>query len=49
MHLTGLLLEPEIGLMIELPNINQQNVSQVASYIKNIQYDEQELNKQVLV
>ncbi|MCB0838705.1 MAG: translocation/assembly module TamB domain-containing protein, partial [Bacteroidetes bacterium] len=47
MHLTGLLLEPEIGLAIELPNINQQNVSQVASYIKNIQYDEQELNKQV--
>ena len=47
MHLKGLLLEPEIGLAIELPNLNQQNVSQVASLIKNIQYDEQELNKQV--
>ncbi|MEL6671731.1 MAG: translocation/assembly module TamB domain-containing protein [Bacteroidota bacterium] len=47
MHMEGSLLEPEIALSIELPNLNQNNISDLASYIKSIQYDEQELNKQV--
>ncbi|MDX2247654.1 MAG: translocation/assembly module TamB domain-containing protein [Bacteroidia bacterium] len=47
MHLQGLLLQPEIQLSINLPNLSEQGISQIASYLKNIEYDEQELNKQV--
>ncbi|MEZ4825626.1 MAG: translocation/assembly module TamB domain-containing protein [Bacteroidia bacterium] len=47
MHLQGLLLQPEIQLSIHLPNLSEQGISQIASYLKNIEYDEQELNKQV--
>ncbi|MFK7925724.1 MAG: translocation/assembly module TamB domain-containing protein [Bacteroidia bacterium] len=47
MHLEGDLMQPEIGLSIELPNLNNQNASELLSYLRTIQYDEQELNKQV--
>ncbi|MEL6652102.1 MAG: translocation/assembly module TamB domain-containing protein, partial [Bacteroidota bacterium] len=47
MHLEGDLMQPEIGLSIELPNLSNQNASQLVSYLRTIQYDEQELNKQV--
>ncbi|MEL7531961.1 MAG: translocation/assembly module TamB domain-containing protein, partial [Bacteroidota bacterium] len=47
MHLEGDLMQPSIGLSIELPNLNNQNASELLSYLRTIQYDEQELNKQV--
>lgn len=47
MGMVGSLLEPEIVLSIELPSLTEGDASQIASYLKSIQYDEQELNKQV--
>ena len=47
MNMTGSLLEPNIQLSIELPNVNQSDVSEIVGYLKTIKYDEQELNKQV--
>ncbi|MEM9934953.1 MAG: translocation/assembly module TamB domain-containing protein [Bacteroidota bacterium] len=47
MNLQGSLLQPEINLSLELPNLTNQEASQIISYVKTIQYDEQELNKQV--
>ncbi len=47
MHLQGSLMQPEIQLSLELPNLTNQEATQIVSYIKTIQYDEQELNKQV--
>lgn len=47
MHLQGSLMRPQIDLSIELPNLTEQNALMVVSYLKTIQYDEQELNKQV--
>ena len=47
MGMDGSLLEPEIILSIELPSLTEGDASQIASYLKSIQYDEQELNKQV--
>ena len=47
MHLQGSLMQPEIQLSLELPNLTNQEATQIISYIKTIQYDEQELNKQV--
>ena len=47
MRMKGSLLQPEIELSIELPNLTSQDAIQIVSYLKTIQYDEQELNKQV--
>lgn len=47
MKMQGSLLEPNIQLEIELPNMSSSDIPQVASYLKTITYDEQELNKQV--
>lgn len=47
MGMNGSLLEPEIALSIELPSLTEGDASQIASYLKSIRYDEQELNKQV--
>ncbi|MDX1909446.1 MAG: translocation/assembly module TamB domain-containing protein [Bacteroidia bacterium] len=47
MHLEGSLMQPGIGLAIELPNLTEEEAGLIASYLKTIQYDEQELNKQV--
>ena len=47
MHMQGSLEQPEISLSIELNNLSEGYVSEVASYVRSIQYDEQELNKQV--
>ncbi|MDX2282690.1 MAG: translocation/assembly module TamB domain-containing protein [Bacteroidia bacterium] len=47
MHLEGLLLQPQIALAIELPRLTQEEASLIASQVRAIQYDEQELNKQV--
>lgn len=47
MHLEGSLEQPEISLAIEINNLNETNANQVVSYIRTIQNDEQELNKQV--
>ena len=47
MHLEGSLEQPEISLSIEVNNLNESNASQLVSYIRSIQNDEQELNKQV--
>ena len=47
MRMKGSLLQPDISLDIELPNLRQQEAAQLVSQLKTIQYDEQELNKQV--
>jgi len=47
MHLEGSLLQPEIDLSIELPSVNEQDAIELLPYLKTVQYDEQELNKQV--
>ncbi len=47
MHMEGSLLSPDIGLSIEIPSLNESDAALIASYLKTIQYDEQELNKQV--
>ncbi len=47
MAMKGSLLAPAIDLAIELPNLTEGDASQIASYLKSIQYDDQELNKQV--
>ena len=47
MKMQGSLLEPNIALEIELPSMSNDDIPQVASYLKTITYDEQELNKQV--
>lgn len=48
MHMEGSLEEPKIGLSLQLDNLNQQDVMALASYFRRIEYDEQELNKQVV-
>ena len=45
MHLDGELMSPEIALSIELPSVNSSLGSDLTSYLRTIQYDEQELNK----
>lgn len=47
MHMEGLLSKPEIGLSIELPSIRGADAENAISYLQNIHFDEQELNKQV--
>ncbi len=47
MKLEGQLMQPQINLSIEIPNLNNQAASQIVSSLRSIQYDEQELNKQV--
>ncbi len=47
MGMSGSLMSPALALSIELPNLTEGDASQIASYLKSIQYDEQELNKQV--
>jgi hypothetical protein len=47
MHMEGSLEQPEISLSIEINNLSESFASEVASYIRSIQNDEQELNKQV--
>lgn len=47
MHMEGLLSKPEIGLSIELPSIRGVDAENAVSYLQNIHFDEQELNKQV--
>jgi len=47
MLLEGSLEQPEISLSIELNNLSEGFASQVVSYVRSIQNDEQELNKQV--
>lgn len=47
MHMSGLLSKPEIGLSIELPNIRSADAERALGYLRNIKFDEQELNKQV--
>lgn len=48
MKMTGSLNNPDIQLAIELDQLTQQDVAGISSYFRNIQYDEQELNKQVV-
>ena len=47
MHMSGLLSKPEIELSIELPSIRGVDAESAVSFLRNIQFDEQELNKQV--
>lgn len=47
MHMGGSLEKPEIIPGVELPNLNDQEAIRVISALKAVQYDEQELNKQV--
>ena len=47
MHMGGSLEKPEITPGIELPNLNDQEAIRVVSALRAVQYDEQELNKQV--
>ncbi|MEM7039688.1 MAG: hypothetical protein AAF570_22130, partial [Bacteroidota bacterium] len=47
-HLAGSLLSPEITLSLRLDQLNEQDVMGLASYFRGIQYDQQELNKQVV-
>ncbi len=47
MAMNGSLLAPKIDLSIELPSLTEGDATQISSYLKSIQYDEQELNKQV--
>ena len=47
MHMTGLLSKPEIELSIELPNIRSVDAENAVRFLRNIHFDEQELNKQV--
>jgi len=47
MHMEGSLLQPEITLDIELPSLRESDVIDLASLLRTVTYDEQELNKQV--
>ena len=47
MNMKGSLLQPEIELSIEIPSLREQEALSIASLLRTIQYDEQELNKQV--
>ncbi len=47
MHMEGSLLQPEISLDIELPNLRESDVLDLSSLLRTVTYDEQELNKQV--
>ena len=47
MEMQGSLLRPEIDLSIEIPNLREQEAISIASLLRTIQNDEQELNKQV--
>jgi hypothetical protein len=47
MHMEGSLMQPTISLSIEIPNLDNQTAATIVSYLRSIQYDEQELNKQV--
>lgn len=48
MRLKGSLLKPEINLELRLDQLSDQDVLGLASYFRGIQYDEAELNKQVV-
>ncbi len=48
MHMQGSLEEPKIDLSLKLDELNQQDVLGLSSYFRLIEYDEQELNKQVV-
>lgn len=48
MHMNGSLENPVIDLELLLDELKQQDVLGLASYFRGIQYDEQELNKQVV-
>lgn len=48
MHMTGSLSKPVIDLQLRLDQLNSDDVAGLASYFRNIQYDEQELNRQVV-
>lgn len=48
MHMTGSLLAPSISLELQLDELGGEDVAGLASYFRNIQYDEQELNRQVV-
>ncbi|MEM7658356.1 MAG: translocation/assembly module TamB domain-containing protein, partial [Bacteroidota bacterium] len=47
MHMEGNLAAPQISLSLELPNIKGVDADKVVNYLRSIQFDEQELNKQV--
>ncbi len=47
MHMEGSLLQPEITLDIELPSLRESDLIDLASLLRTVTYDEQELNKQV--
>ncbi len=48
MHMEGSLEEPQIELSLKLDELNQQDLLGLSSYFRRIEYDEQELNKQVV-
>jgi TamB, inner membrane protein subunit of TAM complex len=48
MRMKGSLLTPEISLSLQLDQLSSQDVLGLGSYFSGIQYDEQELNKQVV-
>ena len=48
MDLSGFLSAPQITLSLKLDQATDDQVVGIASYFKNIQYDEQELNRQVV-
>ncbi len=48
MRMKGSLLTPEINLELRLDQLSEQDVLGLASYFRGIQYDDQELNKQVV-
>ena len=48
MNMTGSLEEPVIRLSLQVDELRQQDVLGLASYFRRIEYDEQELNKQVV-
>lgn len=47
MDMKGSLLKPEIELSIDLLSLNEQDAGLIVGKLKSIQFDEQELNKQV--
>lgn len=48
MKMRGSLMQPKIELELDLDGVSGQNILGLSSYIRSIQYDQQELNKQVV-
>lgn len=47
MHMAGPLMKPEITLSIELPSLRGQDAEKALATLRSVQFDEQELNKQI--